>query len=465
VIGFFSRQRYWGEPFPIVLDEQNNPYAVSEDELPVQLPVMEDFKPTGTPEPPLSKAKDWLRIESDNQIFYRETNTMPQWAGSCWYYLRYIDPKNPKQFVDPEKERYWMPVDLYVGGTEHAVLHLLYARFWHKVLFDLGHVSTAEPFARLVNQGIILGEMEFHVFQTASQNRVSTTDVRDMRDEVIDQQTRVVANHRVTRELLIGERITEDEVERRGDGFTLRSNPAIRVDARSFKMSKSRGNVVNPDEIVRDYGADCFRLYEMYMGPLEAPKPWNTRDIVGMSRFLNAVWRNLVGDEEANIKSRISDTQIPEAIDRQLHRTIKKVGEDFEGLRFNTAIAELIKLNNEMGHLDAIPRSLAEKFVLMLAPLAPHISEELWQRLGNTSSLVRAPWPSYDPDKLVEAMIEVPVQVNGKVRDRVVVEAEADEQTVLQAAEAAEKVRPWVDGKIIVKRVYVPKKLVSLVVK
>jgi leucyl-tRNA synthetase len=425
----FSRQRYWGEPFPILLDEQRNPYAAGEDELPITLPPMEDFRPTGTPEPPLSKAKDWLRVESDSQVFTRETNTMPQWAGSCWYYLRYIDPKNKQRFVDPEKEKYWMPVDLYVGGAEHAVLHLLYSRFWHKVLFDLGHVSTPEPFMRLVNQGIILGEMEYHTVEATSP------------------------------------KVEEIEVEKIGDGYRLKSNPSIKIEAQTFKMSKARGNVVNPDDIVRDYGADCFRLYEMYMGPLEAPKPWNTRDIVGMARFLNAVWRNLVGDDEDNSKSEISNSEIPDSLDRQMNRAIKKVGEDIEGLRFNTGIAELIKLNNEMGKLEAIPRRLAENFVLMLAPFAPHICEEIWQRLGHDQSLARYPWPKFDPAKLQETTMELPVQVNGKLRDKISVPADADEQTILKAAERAEKVRPWIEGKTIVKRLYVPRKLVNFVVK
>jgi len=424
----FSRQRYWGEPFPIVLDEQGNPYASSEDELPIKLPPMEDFRPTGTPQPPLSKAKDWLRVESDSQVFTRETNTMPQWAGSCWYYLRYIDPKNKQRFVDPEKEKYWMPVDLYVGGAEHAVLHLLYSRFWHKVLFDLEHVSTPEPFMRLVNQGIILGEMEFHTVEVNAR------------------------------------KVEESEVEKTADGYRLK-NTSIKVEARTFKMSKARGNVVNPDDIVRDYGADCFRLYEMYMGPLEDPKPWNTRDIVGMARFLNGVWRNLVGDDEDNSKAEISDSEIPDSLDRQMNRAIKKVGEDIEGLRFNTGIAELIKLNNEMGKLEAIPRALAENFVLMLAPFAPHICEEIWERLGHKGSLARHPWPKFDPAKLQETTIELPVQVNGKLRHKIVGAADADETTILQMAESAEKVRPWLEGKTIVKRLHVPKKLVNFVVR
>jgi leucyl-tRNA synthetase len=317
---------------------------------------------------------------------------MPQWAGSCWYYLRYINPDNPSKFVDPDRERYWLPVDLYVGGVEHAVLHLLYSRFWHKVLFDLGHVSTPEPFMRLVNQGIILGE----------------------------------------------------------DGE---------------KMAKSRPQfVVNPEDIIRDYGADCMRLYEMYMGPLEATKPWSSRDIIGMSRFLNSVWRNLVGDEESNKVAKIEPVALPEAIDRSMHKTIKKVAEDLEGLRFNVAIAELIKLNNEMTKLDVIPRELAENFTLMLSPFAPHVAEELWEKLGHHKSLARRPWPTFDAAKLVESTLEIPVQVNGKLRDKVVVAAHATEDDIFTAALAAEKVKPWVDGKEIKKRLYVPRKLVNFVV-
>jgi leucyl-tRNA synthetase len=424
----FSRQRYWGEPFPIVLDEAGNAYDIPETELPLKLPEMSDFKPTGTPEPPLSKAKEWLRVQSDSGVFFRETNTMPQWAGSCWYYLRYIDPKNEQRFVDPEKERYWMPVDLYVGGVEHAVLHLLYARFWHKVLFDLNHVSTPEPFMRLVNQGLILGEMEYNTVEDTPR------------------------------------RVNEDELEKRGEGYVLKSNPSVKVKAEAFKMSKSRGNVVNPDDIVRDYGADTFRLYEMYMGPLEAQKPWNTRDIIGMTRFLNAVWRNLVGDEENNKVAKIDPIAIPEAIDRQMHRTIKKVEEDVAGLRFNTAIAELIKLNNEMTKLPVIPRELAENFALLLAPFAPHIAEELWERLGHTKSLARRPWPTYDPAKLVESTMELPVQVNGKLRDKISVPADADEETILTTAAAAAGAKTWLEGKTVKKRLYVPKKLVNFVV-
>jgi leucyl-tRNA synthetase len=458
----FSRQRYWGEPFPIVLDEEGNAYDISETELPLTLPEVVDFKPTGTPEPPLGKVTDWIKYERDGKSFTRETNTMPQWAGSCWYYLRYIDPKNKERFVDPEKEKYWMPVDLYVGGVEHAVLHLLYARFWHKVLFDLGHVSTPEPFGRLVNQGIILGEMEFHVFADSTGKNVSVADVKEIDEEATSDGTRAVARHRKTGEALIGQRIDEDQVTKSGEGYALKSDPSIRVDARSFKMSKSRGNVINPDVIVRDYGADTFRLYEMYLGPLEQQKPWNTRDIVGMSRFLASVHRNLIGEEGA--ASRIQTAPIPQPLDRMMHRAIKKVADDIVGLRFNVAIAELIKLNNELTHLPAISREFAENFTLLLAPFAPHLAEELWLHLGHHKSLARRPWPSYDPAKLVESTLEIPVQVNGKLRDKITVDAGASETDVLSKAAAAEKVVPWLAGKPIKKQLYVPKKLVNFVV-
>ncbi len=471
----FSRQRYWGEPFPIVLDEDGEPYPLDESELPLALPEMVDFKPTGTPEPPLSKVKDWIAYtDKAGDTFTRETNTMPQWAGSCWYYLRYIDPRNSDRFVDPAKEAYWMPVDLYVGGVEHAVLHLLYSRFWHKVLFDLGHVATPEPFKRLVNQGLILGEMEYHFFEDDGGKPVSATEVRDVEEEATEAGVRMFGYHRQTGVKLFARRIEEILIQKQGDSYVLKANAAIKVDARSFKMSKSRGNVVNPDTIVGDYGADTFRLYEMYMGPLEAQKPWNTRDIVGMARFLNSVWRNLVGDyedggEESKDQKKkvvvISTGPIPDAIDRQMHRTIKKVAEDIEDLRFNTAIAELIKLNNEMAKLESIPRDLAENFTLMLAPFAPHIAEEIWARLGHSKTLTRRPWPTFDPAKLAETAIEIPVQVNGKLRGKVTVPADAPEAEILAAARQDAGVQPHLAGKTVVKELYVPKRLVNFVVK
>jgi len=467
----FSRQRYWGEPFPIVLDAEGNAFPIQETELPLTLPELADFKPTGTPEPPLSKATEWIKYtDKAGEVFTRETNTMPQWAGSCWYYLRYIDPQNDRRFVDPTKEQYWMPVDLYVGGVEHAVLHLLYSRFWHKVLFDLGHVSTSEPFKKLVNQGLILGEMEYHFFEDERGLAVSAADIRDLDEEAGEAGVTMYGFHKATGKRLSAKRVDDVLVERKGDAHVLKANASVRVDARSFKMSKSRGNVVNPDSIVRDYGADTFRLYEMYLGPLEQQKPWNTRDIVGMSRFLESVWRNLIGEDRDGQSpetgsTRVADAEIPDSLDRQLHRATKKVAEDIEGLRFNTAIAELIKVNNELKGLEKVPQWFAERFVLLLAPFAPHIAEEIWQRLGHDLSLSRHAWPAYDPAKLVESNIELPVQVNGKLRSKIVVPADADQKTILTTAKGDASVQQWLDGKTVVKELYVPKKLVNFVVK
>ena len=488
----FSRQRYWGEPFPLLHDELTGVvYGVDESELPVLLPQVQDFRPRPVADgstdvvPPLGRAQEWKQVwgvvteagtvklampgAAGARRFRRELNTMPQWAGSCWYYLRYIDPTNQARFVDPELEKFWMPVDLYIGGVEHAVLHLLYSRFWHKVLFDLGHVSTVEPFGRLVNQGLILGEMELHVFETEDGTPVSLTEVRDADEEATDAGVRMVGTHRKTGQKLIGRRLSESDVQQKKEGWFLATDAAIKIDARSFKMSKSRGNTVNPDQIVGDYGADAFRLYEMYLGPLEAQKPWSTKDIVGMSRFLNGVWRNLVGEEAtesepAATAKAVYDGPIPEAVDRMMHRAIKKVAEDIQGLRFNVAIAELIKLNNEMNKLNGVPRELAENVTLMLAPFAPHMAEELWERLGHHRSLANRPWPSFDPAKMVESSMELAVQVNGKVRGKITLAADATEEAVLAAAEKAEGVPAWLEGKTVKMRKYVPKKLVNFVV-
>ncbi|MDP9173748.1 MAG: leucine--tRNA ligase [Planctomycetota bacterium] len=461
----FSRQRYWGEPFPIILDAEGRAYAIPENQLPLALPEMSDFKPTGTPEPPLSKVKDWVNVTVEGQPAVRETNTMPQWAGSCWYYLRFIDPLNPDCLVDREKEKYWMPVDLYVGGVEHAVLHLLYARFWHKFLFDLGHVSTPEPFKRLVNQGLILGEMEFNLFRTVDGKPVSATELQNIEEQVTGEGRSLVGTRKLDGQQFTATRIEAELLEKQGDRYVLKSDPKIAVEARSFKMSKSRGNVVNPDQIVADFGADTFRLYEMYMGPLEAQKPWNTRDIVGMSRFLNSVHRNFIGDEEAGKSAVIVPDPIPDPLDRQLHRTIKKIGEDIDQLRFNTAIAELIKLNNEVTGLPSVSRALAETFTLLLAPFAPHLAEELWNRLGHPVSLSRHPWPKYDASKLIDSTLELPVQVNGKLRGTVNVPADADQVSILNAARAVPSVQPWLEGKTVAKELYIAKKMVTFVVK
>jgi len=426
----FSRQRYWGEPFPIIWrkDENGNWYheAVPEEELPVLPPELDEYKPTPDGQPPLARAKDWVHLPDGSM---RETNTMPQWAGSCWYYLRYLDPKNEERFVGEGPERYWMGtwaaphhkplpgVDLYVGGTEHAVLHLLYARFWHKVLYDLGYVSTPEPFYKLVNQGLILGE----------------------------------------------------------DGQ---------------KMSKSRGNVVNPDSILEEYGADAFRMYEMFMGPLQDTKPWSTKGVEGVYRFLGRVWR-LFTDEASNkefqqrravepdrakeflahirLHPSIQDVEPTTEQLRTLHACIKKVTEDLEGFRFNTAISALMVFVNEAMGWKVRPWSVMRTFVQLLHPFGPHLAEELWEKLYQAKgeeppSLPYSPWPQYDPELLKVEEVELPVQVNGRVRDRIRVPVDAEEEQIRQAALDAEKIKPFVEGKTIRKIIVVPKKIVNIVV-
>ncbi|MEZ6035194.1 MAG: leucine--tRNA ligase [Planctomycetaceae bacterium] len=403
----FSRQRYWGEPFPIwhELDADGNPTGLmradTAESLPVLHPHMEDFKPTGTPEPMLAKATaEWLyKTDTDGVKLKRETNSMPQWAGSCWYYLRFCDNKNSDKFIDPAKEKYWLPVDLYVGGAEHAVLHLLYSRFWHKVLFDRGHVSTPEPFQKLVNQGMILGE--------------------------------------------------PDE------------------NGKAEKMSKSRGNVINPDDIVQQYGADSLRLYEMFMGPLEQTKPWQMSGVEGVYRFLGRVWRMMIDDrsEEVVLLTAVVDSAPAEDQLRILHKTIKAVTDDIDRLSFNTAISRMMEFTNFMSGQETRSRSVLETFVLLLNPFAPHIAEELWNALGHASTLSYEPWPSYDPALLVEDTIEVPVQFNGKLRSKIVVPANSDAAALEAAARADEIVQKNLDGKTVVKVVAVPGRMVNFVVR
>jgi len=460
----FSRQRYWGEPFPVVFAD-GEPGTVPDSELPVLLPELEEFKPSGTPEGPLATARAWLqtRDAKTGKVVRRETNTMPQWAGSCWYYLRFIDPTNGAQLVDRELERYWMPVDLYVGGSEHAVLHLLYARFWHKVLHDAGFVSTPEPFAKLVHQGMILGELEFTQYRSAAGAAVSAAHVRDGRDAR-------------TGEPVTAARVGDEAVEKQGDRFVLRAQPEVAVDARAFKMSKSRGNVVNPDDIIARYGADAFRLYEMFLGPLEQVKPWNTRGVEGTYRFLSRAWRLIAGvsdDREADDgaeRGKLSSSPTVQKVEptreqlRTLHQTIAKVTEDIEALRFNTAISALMEFANAAYKWTAVPHAVAEQFVLLLAPLAPHVAEELWQRLGHAESLSAAAWPEADAAYLRTDVLEIPVQVNGKVRAKIQVPAEAGETEVIDIARADENVGRHLEGQTVKRAIYVRGRIVNFVI-
>jgi leucyl-tRNA synthetase len=432
----FSRQRYWGEPIPIVHCPKDGTVPLPETELPLRLPEVKDFTPTEDAEPPLARATDWVNCQCPKcgGPARRETNTMPQWAGSCWYYLRYLDPKNPNAFVGKEAEKHWMPVELYLGGAEHAVLHLLYSRFWHKVLFDLGHLSTPEPFMRLVNQGMILGE----------DNR---------------------------------------------------------------KMSKSWGNVINPDDVVRNFGADAFRLYEMFMGPLEMVKPWSTKGVEGVYRFLGRVWRCFVDEdsetdfeqnstaeperspeflEKIQLSKAIEDVEPTSAQLKALHACIKKVTEDLDELKFNTAISALMVFVNEAMTWEAKPRSVMRDFLILLQPFAPHLAEELWSKLSRAPTtksnataqttsgtldpglwsldLSYQPWPKFNPALLVEEILEIPVQVNGKLRDVIRVPATAIQAELEAAAFATDKVKPFIAGKTIKKVIIVPRKLVNIVV-
>ncbi|WP_117208310.1 leucine--tRNA ligase [Allorhizocola rhizosphaerae] len=431
----FSRQRYWGEPFPIVFDEHGNAIALPDSMLPVELPDVADFAPKtfdvndadSEPETPLSRAKEWVEVELDlgdgPRVYRRETNVMPQWAGSCWYQLRYLDPTNEQHFVDPANEAYWVGplsgkpsggVDLYVGGVEHAVLHLLYARFWHKVLYDLGHVSSYEPYQRLYNQGYI-----------------QAYAYRDDRGAVVP---------------------AEEVVEEQPGIYVWNGQ---KVDREYGKMGKSLKNVVTPDEMCSQYGADTFRVYEMSMGPLDVSRPWDTRAVVGSQRFLQRVWRAVVDEHTGSTV--VSGDPAPVEVKRLLHKTIAGVREDMAELRFNTAIAKLIELTNALTKLDGTPRDVAEPLVLMLAPFAPHIAEELWHRLGHAGSLTYVDFPQADPAMLVDATVTYPVQVNGKVRGRIEVAADAGEDAIRAAALDAVSI---VDAK---KVIVVPGRLVSVV--
>lgn len=388
----FSRQRYWGEPIPIIHWEDGSMSTVPEEELPLLLPETDEIKPSGTGESPLANIDEFVNVvdEQTGMKGRRETNTMPQWAGSCWYYLRYIDPKNDKMIADPEKLKHWLPVDLYIGGVEHAVLHLLYARFWHKVLYDLGVVPTKEPFQKLYNQGMILGEG-------------------------------------------------------------------------NEKMSKSKGNVINPDDIVNSHGADTLRLYEMFMGPLDAAIAWSDKGLDGSRRFLDRVWR-LIVKEDGTLSDKIVDTN-NKSLDKSYNQTVKKVTEDFDSLGFNTAISQLMVFINDCYKAEEIYKPYIEGFVTMLAPIAPHIGEELWSRLGHTDTITYQPWPTYNESLLVDDEVEIVVQVNGKLRAKIEIPKDLSKEEMQDLALANDNVKMSIEGKEIKKIIAVPQKLVNIVAK
>ncbi|OZU88519.1 leucine--tRNA ligase [Virgibacillus indicus] len=386
----FARQRYWGEPIPVIHWEDGTMTTVPEEELPLVLPEMEDFKPSGTGESPLANASDWLNVVDPETGMKgrRETSTMPQWAGSCWYFLRFIDPENSEQLADPKALNEWLPIDIYIGGAEHAVLHLLYARFWHKFLYDIGVVPTKEPFMKLFNQGMILGEG-------------------------------------------------------------------------NEKMSKSKGNVVNPDDIVSSHGADTLRLYEMFMGPLDAAVAWSTNGLDGARRFLDRIWRLLINDD-GSLSGKITD-EGNASLDKVYHETVKKVSEDFENLHFNTGISQMMVFINEGYKAEKLPKEYVEGFVKMLSPVAPHLAEELWSRLGHGETITYEQWPVYDETKLVEDEVEVVLQVMGKVRSKINVAKDISKDELEKCALADEKLQEWLEGKTIRKVIVVPGKLVNVV--
>ncbi|KAF1875514.1 hypothetical protein Lal_00006142 [Lupinus albus] len=469
----FARQRYWGEPIPVVfLDESGETVPLLETELPLILPELDDFSPSGTGEPPLSKAVSWVKTTDSvsGRPATRETNTMPQWAGSCWYYLRFMDPKNSKELVDNRKERYWGPVDVYVGGAEHAVLHLLYARFWHKVLYDIGVVSTKEPFQCVINQGIILGEVQYMAYRDQDGNLISA-DATDMLYE-----------HNLLR-------VPEEKVIKSGDSFVLKENPDIRLVIRAHKMSKSRGNVVNPDDVVSEYGADSLRCeWDYEVGDLlliwtsnlipfilDPPsqtysrdsKTWSTSGIEGVYRFLGRTWRLIVGSplSDGTFKDRTVSVDEEPTVEqlRCLHRCIAKVTEEIEGTRFNTGISAMMEFLNAAYKWDKHPRSVIEAFVLLLSPYAPHIAEELWSRLGHTESLAYESFPKANPEYLKESTVVLPVQINGKTRGTIEVEETCTEEDAFILASRDEKLSKYLDGQSVKKVIYVPAKILNVV--
>ena len=388
----FSRQRYWGEPIPLFKDEDGNVYPMSEDELPLKLPETGKYKPAGDGKSPLANIREWVEFEDDDgKKYFRETHTMPQWAGSNWYYLRYISPSYESGLVDKNKEKYWMPVDFYIGGAEHAVLHLLYARFWHKVLYDIGFVSTDEPFQKLLNQGLILG--------------------------------------------------TDGE-----------------------KMSKSRGNVINPDDIIKEYGADSLRVYEMFMGPIERPKPWSTDGLGGVYRFLNRIWRLYVS-EDGKINSNIIDEKSSNKFEKEFHKTVKMVSEHIEETRFNTAISQMMVFINAGYKEKILNKKMMINFIQLLSPFAPHIAEELWEKMGMKNDLTYSKWPTYDKSKLIEDTIEYPVMINGKMRSKIIANINDDENKIKEIVLDDAKIQKYLNGKQIFKFLVVPKKIVTVVVK
>ncbi len=449
----FTRQRYWGEPIPI-LHSNGNQFPVNEKDLPVKLPEVESYLPTDDGLSPLARSHNWVKVNLDNIEYERETNTMPQWAGSCWYYLRYLDPNNKEAFASNEKIKYWMPVDLYIGGAEHAVLHLLYSRFWHKVLYDLGHVNTPEPFKKLVNQGMILGRSNF-IYRVKNTNKFVSYNLRNEYDFTkIHVDVNIVENDKLDLD-----KFKKSSKEFNDAEFILEGNEYV-CGFETEKMSKSKSNVVNPDNIINDFGADTLRMYEMFLGPLEQSKPWNTNGIEGVYKFLNRFWSLFHNEGKFSISNEKPDNDEL----KLLHTAIKKIENDIDRLSINTCISQLMITVNELSRKKCNKKEILEPLLIVLSSFAPHISEELWSKLGNKKSISLSNYPEYNNKFLTEDIFEYPIMINGKLRTKIKFKIDIEEKELRSKVISNEIVMKWTENKEIKKIIFIPKKIINIVI-
>ena len=449
----FTRQRYWGEPIPI-LHSNGKQFPVSEEDLPVKLPEVKSYLPTDDGLSPLARSNDWVKVNIKGNQYERETNTMPQWAGSCWYYLRYLDPNNEINFADKEKIKYWMPVDLYIGGAEHAVLHLLYSRFWHKVLYDLGHVNTPEPFKKLVNQGMILGRSNF-IYRIKNTNKFVSYNLRNEYEYTkLHVDVNIVENDKLDLD-----KFKKSSKEFNDAEFILEGSDYL-CGFETEKMSKSKSNVVNPDNIINDFGSDTLRMYEMFLGPLEQSKPWNTNGIEGVYKFLNKFWSLFYDEGNFNISDEKPDSDELKI----LHTAIKKIENDIDRLSINTCVSQLMITVNELSRKKCNKREILEPLLIVLSSFAPHISEELWSRLGNNESISLSNYPKYNDEFLTEDIFEYPIMINGKLRTKIKFDINIEEKEIKSEVISNEIITKWTENKKIKKIIFIPKKIINVVI-
>ncbi|PDH45332.1 MAG: leucine--tRNA ligase [Rhodothermaeota bacterium MED-G18] len=449
----FTRQRYWGEPIPI-LHSNGKQFPVSEEDLPVKLPEVKSYLPTDDGLSPLARSNDWVKVNVKGNQYDRETNTMPQWAGSCWYYLRYLDPNNEINFADKEKIKYWMPVDLYIGGAEHAVLHLLYSRFWHKVLYDLGHVNTPEPFKKLVNQGMILGRSNF-IYRIKNTNKFVSYNLRNEYEYTkLHVDVNIVENDKLDLD-----KFKKSSKEFNDAEFILEGSDYL-CGFETEKMSKSKSNVVNPDNIINDFGSDTLRMYEMFLGPLEQSKPWNTNGIEGVYKFLNKFWSLFYDEDNFNISDEKPDSDELKI----LHTAIKKIENDIDRLSINTCVSQLMITVNELSRKKCNKREILEPLLIVLSSFAPHISEELWSRLGNNESISLSNYPKYNDEFLTEDIFEYPIMINGKLRTKIKFDINIEEKEIKSEVISNEIITKWTENKKIKKIIFIPKKIINVVI-